>query len=129
MIERIYNPLKAADVDVRLATLHTGACTAPYCVLYEGQSEPGRTVAIRHALIDVLVPAARPELLAEQTRRVQTALTAAGIAPAPPARRWRWTITAPCPSLSTFPSSAASDPRRTQEGAAQAATRVRRLNL
>ena len=78
MIERIYSILRAAQIDVRLATLHVGACDAPYCVLYEGQTEPGRSVAVRHALVDVLVPAARPEQLSQEIGRVQSAMMAAG---------------------------------------------------
>lgn len=78
MLERLYNALKGAGLDVRLATLHTGVCTAPYCVLYEGQPVYGKSVVTRHILIDVLVPNARPELLPETLDRIATAMLPAG---------------------------------------------------
>ena len=78
MLERLYNALKGADLDVRLATLHTGVCTAPYCVLYEGQPVYGRSVVTRHVLVDVLVPNARPELLPETQDKIATAMLPTG---------------------------------------------------
>lgn len=78
MIERIYQLLRAAEIDVRLATLHVGLCAAPYCVLYEGTAETGRSVAVRHALVDVLVPAAHPETLFSEAERVRAAMARAG---------------------------------------------------
>ena len=81
MLERVYNALKRAGLDARLATLHTGVCTAPYCVLYEGQPEYGRSIVKRHILIDVLVPNARPELLPATLQAVETAMEPTGCRP------------------------------------------------
>lgn len=78
MMERIYQILRAEGIDVRLATLHVGLCAKPYCVLYEGTAESGRSVAARHALIDVLVPAAHPETLFSEAERVRAAMARAG---------------------------------------------------
>ena len=64
MLERLYNALQGAGLDVRLATLHTGVCTAPYCVLYEGQPVYGKNV--------------RPELLPETLDKIATAMLPTG---------------------------------------------------
>lgn len=77
MLERAYNALIAAGIDARLAADHSGVCTAPYCVVYEGQEEPGRTVTKKHILVDVLVPAAKPGYLPGEMRRVRAALQTA----------------------------------------------------
>lgn len=79
MLERIYGALKGAGLDARLATLHSGVCTAAYCVLYEGQPDYGRSIITRHVLIDVLVPAARPDLLPGEIERIRAAVQAAGL--------------------------------------------------
>lgn len=81
MLERAYNALLRAGVDVRLATRHTGACEAPYCVIYEGEAETGRSIAVRHLLVDALVPAAQPQLLPEQLTKIRAAMRTAGFAP------------------------------------------------
>lgn len=81
MLERAYNALLAAGIDARLAADHSGVCAAPYCVVYEGQEEPGRTVTKRHILVDVLVPAAKPGWLPGEMRKVRAALQAADFHP------------------------------------------------
>ena len=78
MLERAYEALQAAGLDVRLPAEYSGACTAPYCVVYEGQDEPpGKSIAVRHMLVDVLVPAGKPGLLPAEMRRVRAAMAAA----------------------------------------------------
>ena len=81
MLERAYSVLKAAGLDVRLAADHSGACTAPYCVVYEGQEEPGRTVNRRHIIVDVLVPVEKPGWLPGEVRKARAALQAADFRP------------------------------------------------
>lgn len=81
MLERAYNALRQAGVDVRLATRHTGVCEAPYCVIYEGEAKTGLSVAVRHLLVDALVPAAQPQLLPEQLAKIRAAMRAADFAP------------------------------------------------
>lgn len=78
MLERAYNALLTAGIDARLAADHSGVCAAPYCVTYEGQDEPGKTVTKRHILVDVLVPAAKPGWLPGEVRKARAALQAAG---------------------------------------------------
>lgn len=78
MLERAYNALVAAGLDARLAPLHSGQCTAPYCVVYEGQNDPpGKTIAVCHVLVDVLVPAGNPAMLPAETRKVRAAMAKA----------------------------------------------------
>lgn len=78
MLERAWNALTAAGLDARLAPLHSGICAAPYCVVYEGQNDPpGKTIAVCHVLVDVLVPASSPALLPETARRVRAAMAKA----------------------------------------------------
>jgi len=79
MLERAYGALKNAGVDVRLAPLHSGVCSTPYCVIYEGACEAmGRSIALRHVLADVLVPAGQSGLLQEGVRQVRGAMETAG---------------------------------------------------
>lgn len=81
ILERAYNALMQAGVDVRLATRHTGVCEAPYCVIYEGEAETGKSIAVRRLLADVLVPAAKPELLSGQMERIRATMKAADFSP------------------------------------------------
>lgn len=78
MLERAYNALIAAGLDARLAAQYSGACAAPYCVVYEGQNDPpGKSIAVCHVLVDVLVPVAKPGLLPVEMRKVRAAMAAA----------------------------------------------------
>lgn len=80
MIERIYDILIAAGIDARLAAQHSGACAAPYCVLYEGSpyaDQIGKSVSVRHVNIDILVPAAKPALLWREAEKIRDALRGA----------------------------------------------------
>lgn len=81
MLENAYNALKSAGLDARLAADHSGVCTAPYCVAYEGQEESGKTVNKRHVIVDVLVPAEKPGWLPGEVRKVRAALQAADFRP------------------------------------------------
>ena len=75
LLERAYEALIGAGVDARLATLHEGKCGAPYCVVYEGGTEPlGRTLCRRHILADALVPASTPEALPGLAAQIAAAL-------------------------------------------------------
>lgn len=71
MLQRAYNALIAAGIDARLATLHTGVCDAPYCVIYEGMDEPGKSVCIRHLMVDILVPASKPVMLPQMIESIR----------------------------------------------------------
>lgn len=81
MLEKAYNALMNAGLNARLAAAHSGVCTAPYCVVYEGQDEPGRTVNRHHIIVDVLVPAEKPGWLPGEVRKVRAALQAADFRP------------------------------------------------
>ena len=81
MLENAYNALISAGLDARLAADHSGVCTAPYCVVYEGQEEPGKTVSKRHIIVDMLVPAEKPGWLPGEVRKVRDALLAADFRP------------------------------------------------
>ena len=81
MINRIHTALQGAGIDVRLPTRHIGACTAPYCVLYEGApfaDQVGKSVAVRHALIDILVPASTPAALWREAAKIRAVLRGIG---------------------------------------------------